>query len=552
MKCKGCGKEINEDEVFCDDCKKLLQESSSKRDVEQLEELITEQEKLNDLEDTKELETLSNLDDTKVVDDLNTIEDDVNVSLKEARHKRKDNKKIIIIIVLAIVALALVLSFILILLNKPKEKENTKVEPEILDYQKIINEYGTLIEEKSKSYVIENNDILTWQKLIELVPYTDYDISCDTHNIYSDGTIYLASCKVNDVNVTYTYGNLKEEEKEGREITIYRLDYDNNFYSYTDRRNNGAKEVATITCKTTDCKYINAYDKYVLIKEDNKYNLYNYENNSIEFGPFDMYDDYSYATDLLVNNNTLYGVFYKENDQYNIYNILTGKTFKNVRGQLLIDEMNFSPSTMYKYNYAVLEEDGTYNFMNLKTGNISYAITGNLSSFIEDEKNSIVYMTVYDEYSDKFMLYNSNGKLLFDGNEYSKICVDDGLLIVANDNTYQVYDSKLKLKTSSKAYDLILALYSDFIAVIDNNILNIVDINDVHLATLDLNWDKDRYIFQSSISGWYDGVIYLLFEDNSVPYGTLGHGLEYYYIPETKESGLIKMTGLDGDIKPVS
>ena len=55
MKCNRCGKEIDELEVFCSDCKKYLKEFSSRTEVRQLEELIIKQKEFEALENTKEL-----------------------------------------------------------------------------------------------------------------------------------------------------------------------------------------------------------------------------------------------------------------------------------------------------------------------------------------------------------------------------------------------------------------------------------------------------------------------------------------------------------------
>ena len=41
MKCNRCGKEIEETEIFCDDCKKYLKKFSSRSDVEVLEDKWT-------------------------------------------------------------------------------------------------------------------------------------------------------------------------------------------------------------------------------------------------------------------------------------------------------------------------------------------------------------------------------------------------------------------------------------------------------------------------------------------------------------------------------
>ena len=71
-------------------------------------------------------------------------------------------------------------------------------------------------------------------------------------------------------------------------------------------------------------------------------------------------------------------------------------------------------------------------YLHLKTGNVSYSINNSVSAFIEDTTNNIVYISSYID-NDKFKLYNSNGKLLFDGKTFTMMDVIGGNLIVANE-----------------------------------------------------------------------------------------------------------------------
>ena len=575
MKCKNCGKEIEENKIFCDDCEKIMKENSSKAKVKELEELIVNQKNLNDLENTKELNDLSDLveeeleqqelESEEIVEnheieesvDLKTREEfrkekleETSIQEKDKREKNKKSRKtlIIIISVIAVVLIIALIMYLLLFNSDSKEKDEV-----VIDYEKVINDYGKSTESIIKNYIKENKEVPTWQQVSELITYKEYEVDCITHNIYSDGSIYLNECKVDGKKTKYTYGEEKEEVKEGKKVEIYKINYDSHYY-YSNINENGASLVGTITCKTKDCKYVVAYDKYVLIKENEEYYLYNYENDFMEFGPFNLNDEYSYSSNLLEHNNTLYGVYYTENGKNNIYNINTGKTFKDVKGSLVLSEMYFDPTVMYKYNYVILSNNNGNNFINLKTGNISYIIKENIGMFIEDTKNNIVYMTAYTSDYNKFKVYNSNGKLLFDGKEFSKFEIADGSLIVATEKNYKIYDNKLNLKVSSKNYDEVLGIYNDFIVVLDNNHLEILDLNDKVLATFEDEWDENLY-FHNMISGWYteNGKygIYLVVENKSIPYGTKGSGIEYYYIPNTGETGKIETDGVGGYAKPV-
>ena len=575
MKCKNCGKEIDEYEVFCEDCKKHLKSISSRKEVNELEDLIEDQRKLNDLEQTKELPNLSDLaiDESKI--DKLSIEDeeeDKNIQTREERinneqvktefetreerisndegtFEEKKGKKKLIIIILSIV-LVIVLTIVLTLVLTKDNGKQEKEEP--IDYEKIINEYGKSIENTIHTYLGENDEIPTWSKVNELNKYDQHEIVCETHNIYNDGSIYLNECKVDEKKVKYSYGEEKEEVKEGKKLSIYKVDYSDDYYRYSPKNEAGSSLVATITCKTENCEYIEAYDKYVFVKEEDKYYLYNYENDSMEFGPFDLNENY--YENLLLDDKNLYGIYYNENGTNNIYNVNTGKILKNITGTLVNADYYGLSNVLYKYNYAILLNKSVNNFVNLKTGNISYSIKENLGKFVEDTKNKIVYMAAYtnSDYN-KFKLYNSNGKELFDGKEFTYFNVNNGNIIVSSETEYKVYDSKLNLKLSSKKYDQILGVHEDFIVVIEDSYLKIIDLEDKELA--EFVWDNEKYYYHDMISGWYTengkNGIYLVVENKEIPYGTSGSGMEYYYIPSSKEAGVIMTDGVGGYAKPV-
>ena len=175
----------------------------------------------------------------------------------------------------------------------------------------------------------------------------------------------------------------------------------------------------------------------MLIEEENEYYLYDYTNDSLNFGPFKLNSEY----DVLVHNNILYGIIYNEENTNNIYNVQTGKILKNIKGFLLPGEMDFDPTIMYKYNYAILVNGEKHEFVNLKTGNISYTIKESILSFIE--KNKIVYITTLTS-NNKYKIYNSNGKALFDGKEYVNFIIGENSFLVSTENNFKVYDKNLK------------------------------------------------------------------------------------------------------------
>lgn len=556
MKCNRCGKEIDELEIFCDDCKKYLKSFSSRRAVNELEELIENQKSFDDLENTKELVGLDKLveeelvkeepinestEKTQIVEKIETVKDVVKDIAREDSEfsdieKEEKKKKKIIIIVSIILSVLILISILLVLFLGKEEKEEPKV---VINYEKVINTYGNSIKEVVKDYLEKNEDIPTWQYVLENVKYDRYEIECETHDIYTDGNIYLSECKVNGKTIKYTYGEEQEEVKEGKKITIYKEDY-NGFFVYSNESNKNSIEAGTITCKTEECSYISAYEKFVLIKEDNEYYLYDYTSNSINFGPFNLNNEY----DTLVHNNELYGIIYKEENQNNIYNVKTSKVLKNIKGNLLPGEMGFDPTIMYKYNYAIIVSDEVNNFINLKTGNISYTIKENIVEFIENESKKLVYIITMTD-NNKYKIYNSTGKSLFDGKEYLNYILDSNNLLISTKTNFKVYDTDLKLVSESKNYDQILGLYSDSVIAVKDNDLIILSIEDEEYTKFEDAFDSTKNVFYNNLSGKKNNKIIVTIENKKIPYGTQGNAVEYYYNLSTKESGFTEKTSVD-------
>ena len=539
MRCKNCNIEIEENEIFCDECRKDLKKASSRKDVKELEKLIEDQKRLNDLENTKELDNLDTLIKEELnkeeikeetIENTNIIEPTIEIKEEIIEPKTKKSKKKLIIIISIVLVLVIGIGITLFLLNN--EEDEIK-EPITIDYEKVINDYGKNTEELVKNYLTENNEIPTWQYISDLITYDKYDVVCEIHNIYSDGSIYLNECKVEDAIVEFSYGEVKEEIKEGKKVSIYKLSYGNEFDSYLSYQESGSTIVGTITCKTEECSFISAYEKYVIIKEENLYYLYNYETDTMEFGPFNINNEYMMAINILGYSGKLYGIYYNENGVNNIYNVNTNKTLKNIKGTPVVNELYYDPSIMYKYNLVAIDNNGNTDFVNLKSGNISFTIKETLGTFIEDSTKKIVYILGYTDEVGEFKIYNSNGKLLFDGDTFKEFKVSTDNLLVATDTNFKVYNKDLKLQTSSKTYDKVLGIYEDFVVVTSDNDLKILSIEDKEYVTFKDVWNES-YTFQSNLSGWSTvnekKAISITLANNS-------NYIKYYYIPSTKESG---------------
>ena len=468
MKCRNCKKEIPNDEVFCEDCKEALRETASTKELEELEGLIQERTRVKDLEATKDLSNLTKL-----------VKEETSTEIDEDFKDVKDNKIVTIVLIVIIGILLGIIAFgTFWFLNRPKKVEEAP--KQVVDYEKVITEYGDIVSKEAKDYIEKNEEIPTWQVLNELVEYDKYEISCQVHNVYIDGSIYLQHCKVNNKSIKYTYGKLQEDAKTGKELSVYKNEDEFSDTGDTDNL------VGTIVCTTTNCEFYKAFNKYVITEEKNAYYLYNYETNTLDFGPFNDFK-------LLNYNNELYGIYYKQDSQNNIYNVSLGKTLKNINGAISFDANYIDTGIEYKYGYVILKDNG-YNFINLKTGNSSFTVKEEIKTFIEDIKSGILYITAGDT-NNKFKIYNSNGKLMFNGGEFTDFKVLDNSLITFTPNSFKVYDSKLNVKTASNNYTSILRVYSDFIIVLDDKTLKIVDYSDKVIATFDREWSDNYRIF---------------------------------------------------------
>ena len=494
MKCRNCKKEISENEVFCEECKEALKDTSSTEQLEELEELIQERKEVDSLETTKDLTNITDLVKNEVKENS---DNEVDVDFKDV----KDTKISIIVTVLVIgIVIGACIFGVIWFLNRPK---NVKEAPkQVVDYEKIINEYGDIVSKEAKAYIEKNDEIPTWQALSELITYDKYEIVCQTHNVYIDGSVYLQHCKVNNKTVKYTYGTLMNDAKTGKELKIYKID---DRYSFE-----GEEEfvVGTVVCNTVNCYYIDAFDKYIVVREKQAFYLYNYKNNTLEFGPFDDFK-------LLNYNNELYGIYYVSNGSNNIYNVSTGKTIKDVKGMFNFEKEYIDTGIQYKYGYAITKDNG-YNFINLKTGNVSFTIKENIKSFIEDIKSGILYITASEDNTYKFKVYNSNGKVMFNGEAINEFRILDNSLIVFNDNGFKVYDSKLNIKVTSNNYNKILRNTDGFVVVVDKKVLKIVDYNDSIIASFTKEWSDDYKVFDRSYV--YDSekkILTLTFENTN-------------------------------------
>ena len=106
-----------------------------------------------------------------------------------------------VIVILALVAL-ITIPVILNVVDKSKDKT----------YKRSIDAYGRAIEKGIAEYMLDHENDTSAQLTVSMLEnnnYIKYEgnvVKCETSQIYSDKTVYLANCKVNNENVNYTFG----------------------------------------------------------------------------------------------------------------------------------------------------------------------------------------------------------------------------------------------------------------------------------------------------------------------------------------------------------
>lgn len=310
-----------------------------------------------------------------------------------------------------------------------------------------------------------------------------------------------------------------------------------------------------ITCNSNNCEYIAVYKNYIIIEDNNKYYLYNYIKSKLVFGPFNFASD-EYYNCILSNNNNLIGIYYKNKNDYKFYVVDSNKHFSTIKGTLWSNEMNYDYSLLSDYGYFVIDDDKNSNFINLKTGKIVFSIPNMVYSIFEDIDNKRLYFSSFSKENNKYTIYDNNGNILFNGDYVDNFKFDNNKLFLSYDKYVKIYDNDYNLIHTSRNYDEIKEIFGEYIVVIDNGYLKIIDSSDNILATFNEKWDEKKYEFHETISGWHNdnsknSRIYLVIENKDIPYGNIGSGIEFYYDPVTKEVGIIETEGVGGYEKPI-
>lgn len=336
--------------------------------------------------------------------------------------------------------------------------------------------------------------------------------------------------------------------------SIIKDDEDSYFKSSNEHKILNSYSCVSKTCKSYG---VNQSSDEVII-HDNGYVIYNYNKNkalklklpdalynSVEFL---SYENKNYG--LAVSNiNNLYAFYSFEEEifttDFKYTNIFTSEEAGLIEG-------NISVAVTPNDNY----DASKYYIVSYEDGKVKKESNAYLGSF--GNENHVYYYENFSEMDGyEAIIYNNSFKTILDEELYQLFAVtSSGNLIVKNkeENTFSTYTKDGKLIKKSKEYKEIGVVSNDYISVIDtDNYLKIVDVDGNVVAKFIKM--TDNYIFHTMLSGWYKqngkNGIYLVLENTDIEYGNKGSGLEYYYIPKTKEKGIIETLGVGGYAKPV-
>lgn len=356
---------------------------------------------------------------------------------------------------------------------------------------------------------------------------------------------------------------VKEEERKKSDVFIsfyksvssdYLLEYVSSSYKTNYYENDDNYElVGKYQCYNDDCIYKTGAGTSAVIYDDN-YIVYDIEDKkTIELSIDVDKDTYMNA---VYYDGKLYGLSVSGINGYAYYDISNDKFLTDYLYDGFNSDASLKDGNIIAYNAQDMN-DYSYYILDNKTGKSIYD-SSNIVYISAKENNNHVYYLISDAddgYFGPYKVYNNKFEKIMD-NVTSIGILSNGNFMVKNDkNGFSIYDSKGSLVKTSKEYTEIKLVVNDYVAVIDDGYLKLVDYNEDVVATF-TEWN-DKKIFHEMISGYYtdNGTkvhgVYLVVEDTSVEEGIKGRGNEYYYGTETKETGVIELEFIGGYAKPV-
>lgn len=368
------------------------------------------------------------------------------------KEKKNNNKKTITLVIILTLLIVLLVSAIIFLLPKKDDKKDNDTDKdteEILtdkDKKEALNNYGDALEKVIAINYQTTKEILGYEDAIKLIDIKD-DISCDVHEIYEDGKVYLNDCYINGIKVSYTYGEKQEPKDEEVEV-----DNTKTIMVYVDKKT----KVATL----------------------------NKPNN------LDDYDTYTVETDTTYDSATLLGygsnyVFYYDSD----YNVQMKSYKTNAKA---LNSVNYQSIIPFKYNnsydtkyVAVVLNDNAWGVYNLENGqavipakynfivsNYSIGVSGP-PLYIEPLDETAIIVNDGKHYG---LMNYKNAKTILDF-KYDSLSVSGNYLLAVAGDEKKIFDFKGN-EYLAKSYDKIYGLVSGIYVLVE-------DKDDIKLVQMD-------------------------------------------------------------------
>ena len=505
------------------------------------------------------------------------------LTVKKENHKKSKfskKHKIIIIITSCIIGI-LIIGIIIFLLFENKNDDNNrntkKVDADtkmsLKEFKAIVDAYGDAVKAASDNYIsLNNGKIPEFKEIKDSVIFDKHKVDCSTNKINYDGSVYLKGCKVDGKSILdeYAYGEEKNQpSKSGDKIYLYKKEniqdgndkntgivYRNKTYFVFNDVNNtdGFTLLDTYECETKECKGYDYSDKNnKIIIFDGNYYLYDINSKNKQEINIEKieYNDISYVE----NSKKVYGISLRKKGK----NYDTGVAFFSIESNNTITDYKYGQLyALDSVGYVLASSNTGTDLINYINGNVEKTIAG-LASINEIYINGVAYYyasVVSEGPNYASVVLNNNLDRIVSFDDYNGVFNTDATITVQknNDKHFYIYDLNGNLIRTSNEYKQVLKIVKDFVIVLTNDDdLVLLNKNDELLTTF--LHVTDKHYLHPLISGWYttNGKhgIYFVVGDNDIPYGTMGSGLEYYYIPETGETGVIKTEGVGGYAKPV-
>lgn len=478
--------------------------------------------------------------------------------MEEGKRKRR---KIILIVLLIILLICLSLVSLFYIKNKKGEKNNSDEIVGLADkeVQAIVKAYGEALESYIRTYMDNHNgQIPTYDEVKNNVIFSSHDVKCTKYQVNYDGSIYLAKCDVDGLYYSKSkYGEKKEITADDNKL--YLCDNGAGYYYFINKLYDNANIVDTYNCDSSGCQGY-SYNKLTTeaIIYDGEYYIYNVSNKSKKY--INLGDKKYQTINYVYDKNKTYGLILSTYEIINDESVVTAN-FYNFDSQKNTNTINEYQSM---YSVDLLLSSG-YLFANRRRQNNNYSYTdlinfntgeviktfSDVNTFVD---NKIGYSAYVSGSDGKVNIYDKDFNFIMEVYDRKYGINSDNTITLIKDKHFEIRNFSNELLYTSKDYGNIVVAVEDYIAVVDDDKnLKIIDLKENEKATLVKL--TDNLNVHSYISGWYsengkDGI-YIVVENKDIPYGTEGSGLEYYYIPSTGETGVIKTEGVGGYAKPI-